>query len=474
MISVCRLSTIFALAALIGTQTVQASPSAGNKKPLPAATSSSWNQMLKAAFDSNISGNTDEAYSKYRAAVAAAEKAQDWKGVISCLCALADFLDSRNVMQDQESPRKRALELAEHKFGKESPEYGQELARMAGWYAKTGSLAPARSDLEKSQTILGSTDTKYPMEKASWYVANAHLKVAEGSLSQADESFKKALALKEEKLGPNQPSVLKTCREYAVLLDKLGRKAEADKMRERVEKAKGPETTRTAKGSQKGSFLDAVEEAKSADLSNDKAKALAAWKKAVDEAGKRPDLDNQLPFALVRLGDEYRASNQADEALKIYKRALGLREKFNGSNTLGMARNLERLALCYNAMRKWSESETLLKQALEIEQKVQASDQIIATTMESLLPACMANKDTKEAELIAKQLLAISNKQSGAAAANNKRIATGVLGSIYIQTGRVDEGVKMMKEMSSTPADANAYKARKAEIEKKTDQSELK
>lgn len=481
--SFCRLSTVGLMAVVLlagAAQSALAQHSGdgkGGKKSgsKGADESPKWTKIIHEAFDANISGNTDEAYSKYRAAYAAAEKEQDVKGMIACLQALADFLDSRGILPDQESPRKRALELSEKKYGKESPEYAVQLARMGSWYAKTGSIGPAKTSIEQASAILGKdADSKLPLEKAHVYLAEARLQIAEGSLSLADESFKKALALQESKTPTAQAAVLKTSKEYANLLDKLGKKAEADKMRERVNKAKGPESTRTASGSTPGSFLDAVQAGKEADKAKDRVKARAAWQKAVDEAEKRPDLDNQLPFALVRLGDEFREDNKIGEAVTMYKRALALREKSGTEKGLGLARNLERLALCYNAMAKWSESESLLKRALDTEHKVQASDQIIATTMESLLPACMANKDFKEAEQIAKQLLALSAKQSGPAAANNKRMATGVLGSIYIHNGKVDEGMKLMKELGTTPANANAYQARKNEIETTTDQSEMK
>ena len=478
--SLCRLS---AALVLIITACSQLSPAdevrgggAGRHKAgqTKSADIPEWSGILRAAFQSNISENTDEAYSKYRAALASAEKAQDTKGIISCLGALADFLDSRDILPGQDWPRKRALELSEGKFGKLSPEYAQQLAKTGGWYARSGSLAEARSYINRAVDILGNADSKYPLEKASCYIAGARLQTAEGSLTLADDSYKKALALQEGKFAPDHPVVLKTCREYAALLDRLGRSSEAAKMRERVYKARSLPSNNAEHACDQGVFFKAVQEGKAADLANDRARAFACWRQAVAEAEKRPDLDNQLPYALVRLGDEYRAGNQIAESFKFYKRAMSLREKSRSDNTLGMARNLERLALCYNAQNKWSEAEALLKRALDIEKKVQAGNQIIATTMESLLPACLANKDTKQAELVAGQLLSISEKQTGAAAANNRRMAKGVLSSIYIHSGRVDEGMKLLKELSSIPVDPGAYQARKAEIEKTTDQSELR
>jgi hypothetical protein len=444
-----------------------------NNVSVSAVEKPAWSTILKKAFQANISGRTDEAYSQYRAAVAAAEKDGDSKGIILCLGALADFLDSRDILPDQERLRKRALELSEKKFGPESPEYAQQLARLGAWEARSKAPGLGRSNIERAAAILGESDSKHPSQKASYYIARAHLLIAEGSLAAADECFKKGLSMQESSFSPAHPVALKTCREYAVLLDRLGRKAEADAMRQRVNNARLVQTGATA-AADKGAFLKAVQSGKAADLAGQRAAGIAAWKQAVAEAEKRPDLDNELPFALLRLGDEYRSASRINDAQKLYRRSRRLREVAGNNNTLGMARNLERLALCANAQKSWAEAESLLKQALEIEQKVQASDQIVATTMESLLPACMANKDTKEAELIARQLLAISARQTGAAAANNKRMAAGVLGSIYIQSGRVDEGMKLMKEVSSTPADPDAYKNRKMQIEKAADQSEFK
>ncbi len=454
--------------------------------PEKAAVIPEWNKILRTAFQANISGEADNASSRYLAAIASAEKAQDNKGIMSCLSAYADFLETQGNLNDQEPLRKRALSIAETKFGKSSPQYAQQLAKMAGWLAKKGDSGQARSLVEQATAILGSPESKYPVEMASCYIATAKRQIAEGTLGLADDSYKQALALQESALAPTQPAVLKTCKEYAALLDQLGRKDDADKLRDRINLAKatgfGAATTAGAK-SQAGVksdslFAKLVEDAKAADAAGNKAAAMSNWRLAVQEAEKKTTTENQLAFALLHLADEYRGNKQDDEAVSLYKRALSLREKNGKDNTLGMARNLKRLGQCY-MQSKPAEAESLLKRAIEIEQKCQASDCVQASTLQSLLSACMVAKDNQQAEQTAKQLLAISAKQSGAVAAINKRMAMGSLGSIYIQSGRVDEGMKLMKELSSSmstesAADASkTYTSEYVEGEKQVDQSEL-
>ena len=58
---------------------------------------------------------------------------------------------------------------------------------------------------------------------------------AQGKYAEAEPLYRRALAIREKALGPEHPDVAKTLENYAELLRKANRKAEAAEMRERAQ-----------------------------------------------------------------------------------------------------------------------------------------------------------------------------------------------------------------------------------------------
>jgi hypothetical protein len=99
-----------------------------------------------------------------------------------------------------------------------------------------------------------------------------------------------------------------------------------------------------------------------------------------------------------------------------------------------------------------------------------------ANAAQILLSACMMNKDMSKAEETAKRLLQIADKLSGPSAEMKKHMATAMLGGIYMQTGRRNEGMELMKSLGKMSRDNAAYadlvKQEYATLEKTVDASE--
>lgn len=481
--------SILALTCVFGPATANTFKSGNNTdnaKSAQGGVAAHWEGLLKSAIQFEIEGRDQEAKSKYSEALDSAKESNDNKGKIACLTALADYLDSHGDKEEQAGLRKEALCLAESQFGKQSPQYAEQLAKTALYLAGKGESGNARDNVEQATEILAKNENKFPSEMAACYLATARRQIAEGTYGLADDSYQKALAL-QDSLPNSSASALRICKDYSVLLEQLGRKAEAAKLKERLSQAriaasiKSASTAGSAVPGAKNTVTAAIESALAADKSADKEQSRTLWKLAVQEAEKKPGADNLLAFALVHLGDGFLAEKQISEALLVYKRALELREKSGDNSSLGLARNLKRIASCYAMQGKQSDATPLLKRALEIEQKNGASENLIAVTLQSLISSTMSSKDTKGAEEAATQLLAVSAKQSGAGAAMSKRMATGMLGGIYIQTGRMNEGMRLMKELSGSASQQQSaaeitkeYQATYNENERMVDQSEFK
>ena len=477
----------FLTQSLLTANAASPAPPAGARSAAGSAVktaSADWNPLLKNAWQLSLSSETQAANAKAQEALDIAEKKLDAKGILACLDTQADLLDAQGDIAGQEAIRKRALELAETKFGKSSPEYARHLAKMASWHARKGEQGEARNKTDEAMGILGNSASKYPHEMAVCQLATARRLFSEGSFGLADDAFSKALQMQDNSGSPELFETLQICREYSTLLDQLGRKPEAEKLKDRINLVKAGsglsdpgKKSATATGAASSDFLKLVQQAKL--NSGDRAKCMASWKQALQEAEKSGN-DKKIAFVLVHLSDEYRFTKQDDESVTLLKRALSLREKAGAAETLGMARNMTRLAQIYMSTGKGAEAESLLRKASDIESKCSASDAMRGTTLQYLISAAMVNKNNRQAEDAARQLITVSDKQSGGASAMRKRLAQSMLGSIYMQTGRMNEGMQIMKDVSSNMGSTDDKEITKIytdefnECDKLVDDSELK
>lgn len=444
-----------------------------------------WKEKLESGQTLLLKGDADAAEARLQEALAIAEKGADKRATIATLNALSECLEGRDKFADAEPLRKRALALSEQAFGGSSAEYAEQVAGYAGYLARKGEVGEARAQTERALSIAGKATGDSSLAKAQCSIANARTLVSERTYGLADDALSSALQLRESKHGPNALVVLLTCKEYADLLEQLDRKAEARKLRDRITLATvtaGASATASVASPGKANagkdkFFALVEEAKKAADKNDSENAMANWKLAVKEAesAKRND---RLAYALLHLGDQFNAKQNNDEAEVLFKRALDLREQSPSKESLGMARNLVRLANSYTRKKNYTSAERMLNRALECEEKSGATAALKAQTMQALLASCMLTRNLSRAEQVCKALIALSESNPGPMSTMKRAMATSMLAGVYMQTGRMNEGMQMMKGSSSamTPASTqdygNAMKAEFTTVEKEVDQSE--
>lgn len=449
-----------------------------------AQATSQWQSAKSAGDAAVLRGSLPDAEEKYHAALSAAEKSKDNKGIVSCLTSLANCLAAQpNRISDEEPLRQRAADLAEKTIGATSPQFAGTLAGLADMQARKGESGLAEENTDRATKILGESDEKYPLEMATCYQAIGQRQVAIHTLGLADDSFKKALDLRSAKLPANDILVLETCRCYADLLKQLDRNDEAKKLQDRIVLARaeapagnisvasGATTSSTSTESAKSAKTDEskpilaklVNEAKDASKAGDPAKAVTSWKAVVEAAEKSGAKDGRLPYALVHLGDAYHAQGSNEEAAVLYKRAIDMGEQQGAAKALGMVRSVSRLASIELQKKNSAEASRLYIRALALEDDQNAPDVIVAGTLSKMIAACMMAQDNAHVEVAAKRLIALADKIGGPAAEMQKRTAVAMLGSVYIKSGHMSEGVQLMKSMShmpkTNPADfANAAK----------------
>ncbi len=424
-----------------------------------AAGKAEWVALKKSAEAAYLEGDMARAEEKYRSAVVAAGASKDDGAKIVCLTALSNCLAAQNdKLKDEEPLRRQTLELAKNVYGEKSAPYARALAAVADLKARQGEIADSADTVERAMSILGQSDEKYPLEMAVCYQAIANRESARGSFGLADDAFKKALDLRTAKLPATDPDLLDTCKCYAEVLNQLGRKDEANKLQERISLAKVTSSVAAQGSASSGGkkadsnkaalFLKLLEDAKAANQAKDRDRSLSCWKLVAAEAEKSAAKDGRLPYALVHLGDAYSYNMQRDEAAALYKRAMDLRGQNGSDNTLGAARNLSRIASSELSNKHSAEAARLYSKVVEIEQHQNAPDTVQLRALQHLVSACMASKENGKAEEAAKRMASLADKVGGPIGTMQKNFAIGMLGSLYMQSGRTQEGLQLMKSMA--------------------------
>lgn len=447
-----------------------------------ASQRSDWQKMLQAGKLALKAGNLADAETKLQSASNAADKLKDKQSMIESLNLLAECRDKLQNYEQEQADRRQALKLSRELSGESSPQTAEQMALLGGLLAKQGAVGEARTLLDQAMEIVGKLGSANPLEQAWCYLALGRTQIAEGVPGLADDSFKKALELRVAKLGEKNDLVLETMTEYASLLDQLDRKDEAKQLQEKVTLARATASTATGSTSSPavgGSpFKKYISTARDAEAKGDKQSAIANWKLALAEAEKSGAKDSRAAFVLVHLADQYQLNKETAEAQALYKKGIEVREQAKATDTLGMARNLMRLATLYLGKGNYTESNQLLARALSIEDKCGASDLLVSNTLQNLCSGCVAGKDLGKGEEACKRLISVAGRMQSPTAAMKKNMGTGMLVSIYMQTGRMSEGASLAKDLSGAYGQANssnltaAYQADYNAVEKQVDESE--
>lgn len=417
-----------------------------------AATTSGASALIARGETAYLSGNGAEALKFFQEALAAAQGAQDKKGIAASLERLGNYQQSQKDITEEETLRTKALQAAKQAYGANSAQTAMQLAQTAGMLLRKGAIGEARESLDQGKAILAKAGDGYPIETAVCAMNEASLQVAQGLPAMAEDSLKHACTL----LTANDASryyLALALQEQAAVLDQLERKDEAKAIKEKLALLRGTSTAGSAPVAAvktgNPAFDKHVKDAQAAVIRQDRDAAMTSWKLALAEAEKGSPSDGRQAFVLIHLGDEHVLKNRTPEAEMLFKRALELRKQANATKTLGTARNLWRLANCAIRKNDFKEAEFLLSRAVEIEDECHANDSIVAGTLTPLVTAASALKNVPKTESVCKRLLVIANDGRVKNAAMLKTMAIGVLGGLYVQAGRFQEGMGLMKQIAT-------------------------
>lgn len=398
-----------------------------------------------------LGGNLGEARKSFKAALDAAQADGDKKTTVLCLDRVAGLHSDPTAAAEEEQLRQKALDTAKQAFGADSAQAAMEMAQLAGCYGRKGAIGEARSTLDAARAILDRAGGDHALQNGVYWLNEASLQTSQNLPAMAEETLQKACAL----LSTDESGkyyLAAALSEQATVLEQMERKSDAQKVREKLALLRGTATapsTDAAAPAGNTAFDNYVKMAQAAVLKADRETAMTNWKLALAEAEKGSESDGRQAFVLVHLGDEYAFKMQAPEALAMYRKGLELREKTGATRDLGMARNLNRLAKMAIGKQDYPGAEALLTKALGIEEACDAGDSIIADTLTALNTTYMMEKNASKSEGVCKRLLSIANKGTVGNAAVLKATCTATLGGLLMQTGRLQEGLEMMKQIGT-------------------------
>lgn len=223
--------------------------------------------------------------------------------------------------------------------------------------------------------------------------------------AEAEPIIRRALAIDEEKLGPDHPMVSVRVNNLAQLLHDTNRIGEAEKLMRRAlsssEKNFGPDDPRVAGALNNLSVL--------LQATDRHAEAEPLLHRAIEifEMALGPD-DPELARTLNNLAQLLKATNRAAEAESLSRRSLAIYESNFGPDDPMVASVLNNIARSLQSAGRFSEAESTFRRAITIHEKSLGSmHPTVAIGLNNLALLLMATNDLDEAELLMRRHLAI-------------------------------------------------------------------
>lgn len=357
-------------------------------------------------------GNLDEAETMYKRCLAVCEKnfgTDDFK-VCNAVDDLAQLEDFRGRYDSAESLYKRVLAIRE-KDG-DARFRIISMNKLGLFYEQRGKYAKAEDVLREALAVcekeIGHDRTYMPL---CLKCLALHLR-NRGNYNEAEALYRRLARLKESILGPDHIDVARALQGIADVLAVRGKYSEAQKILDRAiricEKSLGPDHLDVADLLQSqallcrtlGSFSDAETKAK---------RSLDIRTKVFG------DKHEEVANTLFWLGEHYEYTGNFRLAESYHLRALKIRETIFGSEHPTLAISQNRMAELLTKLGRYSDAETFFKKAIEVRQnKIGNSEhQDLAYTLVPLAELRRLEGRIAEAESLLGQALRLQEKARG-------------------------------------------------------------
>ena len=256
----------------------------------------------------------------------------------------------------------------------------------------------------------------------------------QGHYSEAVPLAQRALAIRENTLGPDHSNVAQSLDTLGGLYMKLNRYDEAVSLLERIlkikEKSLGPDHADLAPVLNLLALLYINHQGRYADAELASKRSLAIREKVLGP--NHPDVAQSLNT----LGTLYGTLGRYVDAEALLKRSLAIQEKAHGPIHAGVSESLNLLGSIYDMEGRYADAEPLLRRSLAMREKLFGPDGAdVASSLFFLASSFQDQGRYAEAEPLFKRALTIVETIYGADEPRIQSIASS-LGNLYIAQGR--------------------------------------
>jgi eukaryotic-like serine/threonine-protein kinase len=286
------------------------------------------------------------------------------------------------------------------------------------------------------------------------HLANlAHVHYASGSYAEAEALYQRALAIREQALGPDHPDVATSLNNLAAVHGATGSYAEARALHERAlairKQAVGPDHPDVA------ASLANLAHAHLATGSYARARASYERALAIREQALGPDHPD-VALSLTGLANVHLATRSYAKAGASYERALAIREQVLGPDHPDIASSLAGLANVHYATESYAKAEACYERALAIQEQALGPDHPdVARSLNNLANVHQDTGSYVQAEASYARALAIREQALGSGHPDLAYPLVGLAG-VALATGRAADAVVLAERAVKVREDGDA------------------
>lgn len=285
----------------------------------------------------------------------------------------AEMAESRQFLEgdryrEAETVAKKAVRLAQRKFGPGSPQMAQSLFLMGDIFGKQRMFSKAEPLQRQSLNIMEKRLGMNHPDLTEYLNALAFTRARRNDTAEAEELYRRALRILEKALGKNHPKTEKARAAIETLRRFHDQAAETDAA-ENTPTLLSVNTqvasARTPFSEKKWRILTAAM-ATLADEGNDKEGFAVAMEAArLAESGLGPD-DPRMAEALTQAAGFLERMGEADEAMRLYAKSYEVLERAYGGDSIEASVGLDRMALLYENQENYAGAAAMAERSMAI------------------------------------------------------------------------------------------------------------
>jgi tetratricopeptide (TPR) repeat protein len=324
---------------------------------------------------------------------------------------LGVLFDVKAEYAQAETLKRRALAIAEKKYGPDHPEVAIRLSNLAILLDTTNRPGEAEPLYRRALAIDEKSHGADHPNVAIRLSNLSELLRTTNRLAEAEPLIRRALAIDEKRLGSGHPNVAIRLNNLTALFQATNRLAEAEPLARRAlaidEKSYGPDHPNVA-----------ISLNNLAQLLQDtnrlaEAEPLMSRALAIDEQSLGPDHPN-VAIRLNNLAQLLQDTNRRAEAEPLMRRALAIDERSYGSDHPKVGRGLNNLAVLLRGTNRLAEAEPLMRRALTIDETSYGPNHPnVATRLTNLGQLLRDTNRDAEAEPLMRRSLTIGEQSHG-------------------------------------------------------------